>query len=60
MNMPLARIDVDASTAPETRSTICDVVYDAMTSMANVPAHDKFMVVTKHGAEDLVFPKKVI
>jgi 4-oxalocrotonate tautomerase len=58
MNMPLARIDVDASAAPETRSTICDIVYDAMTSVAKVPAHDKFMVVTKHDAGDLVFPKE--
>lgn len=56
--MPLVRIDVDASISPETRNIICDAVYDAMTSTANVPAHDKFMVVSKHDVGDLVFPKE--
>jgi len=58
MTMPLVRIDVDASTSSETLSAICDAVYDAMTSTAKVPAHDKFMVVTKHDAGDLVFPQE--
>jgi phenylpyruvate tautomerase PptA (4-oxalocrotonate tautomerase family) len=56
--MPLVRIDVDASTAPELRQTIGDVVYDAMTSVAKVPADDKFMIVSTHSAGDLVFPKE--
>jgi len=56
--MPLVRIDIDASTSAEILSTICDAVYDAMTSTAKVPAHDKFMVVTKHDAGDLVFPQE--
>ena len=56
--MPLVRIDIGASTSPEAISTICDVVYDAMTSTAKVPAHDKFMVVSKHEADDLVFPQE--
>lgn len=51
--MPLVRIDVDASTSKEALSTICDVVYDAMTSTAKVPADDTFMVVSKHDADDL-------
>lgn len=54
--MPLVRIDVDASVTPETRQAIGDVVYDAMTSVAKVPAHDKFMIVSTHAAGDLVFP----
>jgi phenylpyruvate tautomerase PptA (4-oxalocrotonate tautomerase family) len=32
------------------------VVYDAMTEIANVPPHDKFQVVTRHAAEELVYP----
>jgi 4-oxalocrotonate tautomerase len=56
--MPLVRIDIDASTPSEVRGTICDAVYDAMTSTANVPAHDKFMVVSEHNAGDLVFPRE--
>lgn len=56
--MPLVRIDVDASTPPEIRQTIGDVVYDAMTSTAKVPANDKFMIVSTHSAGDLIFPKE--
>jgi 4-oxalocrotonate tautomerase len=56
--MPLVRIDIDASTSPEVVSKICDAVYDAMTSTAKVPAHDKFMVVTRHDVNDLVFPQE--
>jgi 4-oxalocrotonate tautomerase len=56
--MPLVRIDIDASTSKQAISTICDAVYDAMTSTAKVPAHDKFMVVSKHDADDLVFPQE--
>ena len=56
--MPLVRIDVDASTSPEVRQKLGDIVYDAMTSTAKVPAHDKFMIVSTHAAGDLVFPKE--
>jgi 4-oxalocrotonate tautomerase len=56
--MPLVRIDIDASTSQEVRGTICNAVYEAMTSSARVPAHDKFMVVSEHGAGDLVFPQE--
>jgi len=56
--MPLVRIDIDASTSREVRDTICNAVYDAMTSTAGVPAHDKFMVVSEHRAGELVFPQE--
>jgi 4-oxalocrotonate tautomerase len=55
--MPLVRIDVDASMTRELRQTICETVYDAMTSTAKVPADDKFMIVSTHSAGDLIFPK---
>jgi 4-oxalocrotonate tautomerase len=58
IRMPLVRIDIDASTSQEVRGTICNAVYDAMTSTARVPAHDKFMVVSEHGVGDLVFPQE--
>src|SRR5262249_52449237 len=58
LKMPLVRIDIGASTAPEIQNTICDVVYDAMISIAKVPLHDKFMVVSKHDAGALVFPEE--
>jgi 4-oxalocrotonate tautomerase len=56
--MPLARIDVDASTSQEVRRKLSDIVYDAMTSIAKVPIHDKFMIVSTHAPDDLVFPKE--
>jgi phenylpyruvate tautomerase PptA (4-oxalocrotonate tautomerase family) len=58
MKMPLVRIDIDGSTSPETVSNICDVVYDAMITTAKVPVHDKFMIVSRHNAGDLVFPQE--
>jgi len=58
MTMPLVRIDVDASTSSEALSAIRDAVYDAMTSTAKVPLHDKFMIVSKHEAGELVFPQE--
>jgi hypothetical protein len=45
--------DIEASTSPEVLSTICDTVYDAMTSTAKVPAHDICVVVSKHDADDV-------
>jgi phenylpyruvate tautomerase PptA (4-oxalocrotonate tautomerase family) len=56
--MPLVRIDVDASTTAEVRQKLSDIIYDAMTSIAKVPAHDKFMIVSTHASGDLVYPKE--
>lgn len=56
--MPLARIDVDLSTSAEIRQKLSDIVYEAMTSTAKVPVHDKFMIVSTHAPGDLVFPKE--
>jgi 4-oxalocrotonate tautomerase len=56
--MPLVRIDLSKSTSPTVRQTVSDVVYDAMITVAKVPAHDKFQIVTGHAAGDLVFPKE--
>jgi 4-oxalocrotonate tautomerase len=55
--MPLVRIDVADDTTAETLRTISDVVYEAMTQIAKVPANDKFQIVTRHPAPDLVYPK---
>lgn len=56
--MPLVRIDLDASASPETRQAVSDVVYDALTALAKVPAHDKLMIVSPHSPEDLIAPKE--
>jgi len=54
--MPLVRIDLSKSTSQTVRQTVSDVVYDAMITIAKVPAHDKFQIVTGHAAGELVFP----
>ncbi|MDB5567508.1 MAG: tautomerase enzyme family protein [Tardiphaga sp.] len=56
--MPLARIDLSSTASPQLKQTVSDVVYDAMTAVANVPAHDKFQVITTHAADELVFPRE--
>jgi 4-oxalocrotonate tautomerase len=54
--MPLVRIDVAAETSTETVAAIGDVIYDAMVSIASVPEHDKFQIVHRHAADELVYP----
>lgn len=54
--MPLARIDVAADTSPEVVKAISDVVYDTMAKIANVPEHDRFQIVNRHAADELVYP----
>lgn len=54
--MPLARVDVAAQTRPETVAAISAVVYEAMVNVANVPEHDKFQVINRHAADELIYP----
>lgn len=54
--MPLARINLSKDASAERVRIISDVIYDAMVKVANVPAHDKFQVVTRHAADELVYP----
>jgi hypothetical protein len=56
--MPFVRIDIDASTSQEVRGTMCNAVYDAMTSTARMPAYDRIMVVSEHGLGGLVLPQE--
>jgi len=54
--MPLARIDVAAETSQETVAAIGETIYEAMTSIANVPEHDRFQIVHRHSPGELVYP----
>ena len=49
--MPLVRIDLSSTALPKLRQTASDVVYDAMITVAKVPADDKFQNVTGHAAD---------
>lgn len=54
--MPLVRISIAKSAPAETVRTVSDVVYDAMIDVANVPANDKFQIITRHADDELVYP----
>src|SRR5450830_1406444 len=54
--MPLVRINLSSAIAADVVHSIGDVIYDAMTSVANVPQHDKFQIVTRHAPDELVYP----
>lgn len=54
--MPLVRIDVAAQTPAQTIAAIGDVIYQAMRTTASVPEHDRFQIIHRHPAEELVYP----
>lgn len=51
--MPLVRIDLVAGRSPAERAAIGDAVHQAMTETIDVPADDRFQVITEHDANDL-------
>lgn len=55
--MPLVRINLAKTASAENVRAISHVVYDAMTGVANVPANDKFQIVTRHAEDELIYPE---
>ena len=55
-SVPLVRINLSQSASAETIRTVSGVVYDAMINVANVPANDKFQIITRHADDELVYP----
>jgi 4-oxalocrotonate tautomerase len=56
--MPLARIDLSENAPPERIKIVSEAIYSAMVEIANVPLHDKFQVVTRHAADEIIYPKE--
>jgi 4-oxalocrotonate tautomerase len=54
--MPLARIDVSKDAPVERVRAASEAVYNAMVEVANVPLHDKFQVITRHGPDEIIYP----
>ena len=54
--MPFVRIDLAKGKPAEHRKAIGEIIYKAMTETINVPADDKFQIITEHAPEDLNFP----
>jgi 4-oxalocrotonate tautomerase len=56
--MPLVRIDIGSTATPELAQVIGEVVYAAMVEIAKVPQHDKFQIISRHAAEQLIYPSE--
>lgn len=54
--MPFVRIDIGPGHPAGFGSAVGDIVYRAMTTEINVPADDKFQVVTAHAANEINIP----
>jgi len=55
--MPLVRIDLNRSAPPDRARIVGDVVYAALRAVASVPENDKFQIVTRHEAGEIVAPE---
>ena len=55
--MPLVRIDLPRGKSSEYRRTLGDVVYEAMIQTINVPASDRFQIITEHPPEELIIDR---
>jgi len=56
--MPLVRIDLNKNAPAERIRIASEAVYNAMRKVANVPAHDKFQVVTRHEPDEIIYPEE--
>jgi phenylpyruvate tautomerase PptA (4-oxalocrotonate tautomerase family) len=56
--MPFVRINLSKDTPAEKVRAISETIYDAMINVVNVPANDKYQVITRHTSDDLVYPEE--
>lgn len=57
-NIALARIDINRDASPELVRVVSEAIYRAMVEVADVPMHDKFQVINRHAACEIIFPKE--
>ncbi len=58
--MPLVRIELRRGKPPEYRRVLAEQVYEAMRDAIKIPENDKFVVVSEHDAEGLVFDRSYL
>jgi phenylpyruvate tautomerase PptA (4-oxalocrotonate tautomerase family) len=58
--MPLVRIDIGPGHPSGFGRAVGEIVYRAMTTEINVPADDKFQIITEHEATALNIPKSYL
>ena len=56
--MPLVRIDLNKDAPAERVRIVSQAVYGAMIEIANVPTNDKFQIVTRHSADEIIYPEE--
>jgi 4-oxalocrotonate tautomerase len=56
--MPFARIDLSENAPPERIKIVSEAIYSAMVEIDNAPLHEKFRVVTRHAADEMIYPKE--
>ena len=54
--MPLVRIDLNRDAPAERVRIVSQAVYGAMIEITNVPINDRFQIVTRHNADEIIYP----
>jgi phenylpyruvate tautomerase PptA (4-oxalocrotonate tautomerase family) len=49
---------VNKDAPPERIKVVSEAIYSAMIDIAKVPLHDKFQVVTRHAADEIIYPNE--
>lgn len=53
--MPFARIDLAQGKSTDYRATVADVVYQGIVNVLKAPDGDRFVVVSEHSPENLIY-----
>jgi phenylpyruvate tautomerase PptA (4-oxalocrotonate tautomerase family) len=53
--MPLVRISLREGTSDQYRKALADGVHQAMVEATEIPAQDRFQIITEHRAEGLIY-----
>jgi 4-oxalocrotonate tautomerase len=56
-SMPLVRIDLSKNASAERVRAISEAVCKAMIEVADVPVNDRFQIVTRHEADEIIYPE---
>ena len=56
--MPLARIDISKEASAELVGIVSEAVYKALLDVAKVPLHDKFQIINRHAADEIIYPQE--
>jgi phenylpyruvate tautomerase PptA (4-oxalocrotonate tautomerase family) len=59
-SMPFARIDLLKGKSPEYRATLADIVYEGIFGVLKAPDGDRFIVVSEHSPDNLIYDKKFL